>query len=354
MKFLYKRRNAIDLGENINSPVGNAAVGRAPAYTYERMGLMLDLLPIGLIIHQRQGILFSNQAACDIFRPSQKSLSGEHLKDFLDEAQSREVSFLLRRAFDSNKIIKKGHVHLKPNNGGSKILALTIARLPHEKTASVQILIQDITLQVGCKRQMENILATDSLTGSQNRGSFINYVDKLSAMRDIGSCGIFLLDIDFFRNINDTFGHQAGDDALRAVVVQTEKILARRTLIKRPDLPRPMLARFGGEEFMVVIPCSDIDETLAYADEIRSLVEATVIKTRRYEFSVTISIGVVMGMLDIDDIDQLITLTDKAIYAAKENGRNQIVCAQASMPIPPDQHRISRNAGRAPDGSKFH
>ena len=315
--------------------------------------MILDLLPVGLIIHQRQGILFANQAACIFLGDTQAALVGQHFFDHLSDAQAADLSRHFEEAFNDVSVIKKSRVYLKPPNSGKKVMAVTIAKLPWKGTPVVQILLQDITMQIERERQMQVLMATDALTGAQNRRSFIGYVKALRELKDIGTCGVLLWDIDFFKNVNDTYGHMAGDTALRSVVIECEQILAHRALIERPDLPRPMLARFGGEEFAIVMPSADIDETLAYADQIRRVIEELTIKTRKKEFSITVSMGVVMGDLAVDDIDTLLGLADKALYAAKENGRNQIVCAQASMPIPPEDRRISRGDDRFADGKKL-
>lgn len=307
---------------------------------------------MGLLIHQPQGILFANQAACNFLGTSPSELVGHHFFDYIDIKQTDDLSHSLKKAFNTGEIIKQTKINLRPPEAEPKTIAVTIARLPWEGTPVVQILIQDISEQILRERQMQNIMATDSLTGAQNRRSFIEYTNELAQDQNTSRCGLILWDIDYFKNVNDTYGHQAGDMALKTIVLECEDILAKRILEERPDLPRPMLSRLGGEEFAVIIPASDIDETLAYAEKIHSRIAALAIKTFKHEFSVTISLGVVMGELSFNDIDHLLGLADKALYAAKANGRNQIVCAQESMPLPPESRRISRDTNqRKTDGT---
>lgn len=350
----FKGRIRIEFFEDIDGLADALTTKEVLIDTHERIGMILDLLPIGLIIHQKQGILFANQAASSFLDQTQKSIVGQHFLDYLDGKDADEFTCLLQDAFLTEKVQKLENVTLNLPGQSPKVMAITVAKLPWEGTPVVQILVQDITVQVARERQMKNMMATDTLTGAQNRRSFINYIEDLRRLPDIGSCGVLLWDIDFFKNVNDTFGHQAGDMALKAVVTECEQILACRALVERPDLPRPMLARFGGEEFAIIMPSADIDETLAYAEKIRRAIADSPIKTSKHEFSLTISIGAVMGDLAFDDIDMLLGLADKALYAAKENGRNQTVCAQASMPIPPDEKRISRGLNRKPGSSRVH
>ena len=307
--------------------------------------MILDLLPVGLLIHQPQGILFANQAACEFFGETQKALIGQHFLDHLNQQQASELSVLLQNAFESDAIFKKDEVILETAQHNSRIIAVTIAKLPWEGTPVVQVLLDDITLQVERERKMQIMVATDTLTGAQNRRSLIEYVNKLKTHENMGECGVLLWDIDHFKNVNDTYGHQAGDTALRSLVLECEHMLAQRILVDQPDLPRSMLARFGGEEFAVIIPNTTEKETREYAERIRAALAARALNNAENSFSVTVSIGVAMGNLDHDEIDHLLGLADKALYAAKENGRNQIQFAEKSMPTPPDNKRTSRSVG---------
>ena len=308
--------------------------------------MILDPLEVGLLIHQRQGILFANKSACDYLGSDPDTLVGRHFLDHLSNDQQAEVSAALTQAFENEDICKIDQLELKRSGRKPRLYSLIIAKLPWKGTPVVQILIQDITKQIARARQMESIMATDSLTGAQNRRSFIKYAEELRDRGDIGDCGIILWDIDFFKNVNDTYGHQVGDIALRSIVWVCEHILAYRALVDKPELPRPMLARFGGEEFAVILPDIDIDETLHYAESIRREVSNYKIKTDDLELSITVSVGAVLGDISMDDIDTLISLADKALYAAKENGRNQFVHAEATMSLPPAGRRVSRNSKR--------
>lgn len=336
----------MDFIEDIESLAQAKSIQEILIDTHERIGMILDQLPIGLLIQQKQGILFANQTASDFLGCSQEALIGQHFLDHLDPVLQKTVSEALSQAFDNEDICKIEKIALTMPGQLRKIYSVVIAKMPWEGTPVVQILIHDITKQATRRRQIENIIATDSLTGAQSRRSFINYVEELRERGDIGDCGIILWDIDFFKNVNDTYGRQLGDTTLRSVVWVCEHILAYRALVDQPDLPHPMLARFGGEEFVIILPDIDIDETLHYAEAIRRDISNHVIKSEDAEFSVTVSLGVVMGDIAMDDIDMLINLADKALYAAKENGRDQVVHAEASMSLPPEGRRVSRMTKR--------
>ncbi|MBL4790888.1 MAG: diguanylate cyclase [Kordiimonadaceae bacterium] len=314
--------------------------------TQGRVGMILDQLPVGLLIQHEQGILFANEAACEFLGASAEALVGQHILDYLSPDHAEKTAPILRNAFFSSKKSKATHVTIRPVGTSKRAISVTASRLPWEGTPVIQILLDDITEQLEHEQQMRAIMATDPLTGAQNRRSFMAYAHAVKEQNTTGSCGLILWDIDFFKHVNDTYGHPIGDIALQTLTIAAEVPIARRTLIDKPDIARAMLARVGGEEFAILLPGADHNETLEFAETLRRDIAEKVIVTRELEFSLTISIGVVAGDLAISSIDSLLSLADKAMYAAKRNGRNRVVSANFGMPRPPKGKRISRGVNR--------
>jgi diguanylate cyclase (GGDEF)-like protein len=159
----------------------------------------------------------------------------------------------------------------------------------------------------------------DSLTGLYNRGFFDEILpQKLEEARKIEiQVSLLMIDIDNFKKINDSYGHQVGDEVLK-FVASTIKDSVRAT-----DLP----CRYGGEEFSVILSNADLENAVILANKIRALLhemyEGT--KTFTLQKEVTITIGVSSYPLEVTSVVELVTLADKRLYEGKESGKNRVV-----------------------------
>lgn len=168
--------------------------------------------------------------------------------------------------------------------------------------------------------ELNNLATTDGLTGLTNRRAFRNRLDVefKSAARYNLPLTLVLLDVDHFKQFNDIYGHQAGDDALVAVAAALTSV-ARET-----DLP----ARYGGEEFAVILPHTDSAGAAAIAERLRETVAAV----KGLQRDVTVSVGVAAIDPTVADSAALIELADKALYESKHAGRNRVTLARAVAP----------------------
>ncbi|MDF1644520.1 MAG: GGDEF domain-containing protein [Pseudomonadales bacterium] len=161
-------------------------------------------------------------------------------------------------------------------------------------------------------QQQALLTITDPLTGALNRRSMIYQLKDAAAgcRRGLGTAALLTIDIDHFKNINDTYGHQVGDDTLKAVVgALTQR---KRELDK--------LFRTGGEEFIMLIRNLDKKGSIAFAESLRAAVEQTDITHGQ---RVTVSIGVADYILD-ESVDDWIRRADDQMYLAKRHGRNRV------------------------------
>jgi diguanylate cyclase (GGDEF)-like protein len=165
-------------------------------------------------------------------------------------------------------------------------------------------------------RRLKNMAVTDPLTGAYNRRYLEEQAGQVmeSWQRYRHSSTMLLIDVDFFKRINDRYGHGVGDTAIKRLV----EVISGR--IRAVDT----LCRFGGEEFVVLLQDTGIDGAMRVAEELRALVETAKILP---EGSMTISIGV-CEVIVADNVDHWFKLTDSALYLAKRNGRNRVEAAR--------------------------
>ena len=165
-------------------------------------------------------------------------------------------------------------------------------------------------------QQLERLSVTDGLTGLYNRNKLNAIIDDQLARyrRNKRPFGVLMIDIDFFKTLNDGLGHIAGDEIIVAVA---EKIAH---LIRNIDYA----ARYGGDEFVVILPDSKIDDTAKTAERIREQVRAISCGTEEKAIQVTLSIGAIESEPEDTSLTVLLARVDGALYEAKHAGRNRV------------------------------
>ncbi|MCX5713477.1 MAG: sensor domain-containing diguanylate cyclase [Candidatus Omnitrophica bacterium] len=169
-------------------------------------------------------------------------------------------------------------------------------------------------------QQTKDLAIHDGLTQAFNKGYFAERL-KEEFKRNIRrntELSLLMLDIDYFKKYNDTFGHAAGDIVLKEMYSQMRESLKELS---------PILCRFGGEEFAVILTGINKDKAYLAAQELCKRIEKARISLRRQELGITVSIGVSSFPRDASDTDELILKADRALYEAKRQGRNRAVCA---------------------------
>ncbi len=159
---------------------------------------------------------------------------------------------------------------------------------------------------------------TDPLTGALNRSTLDSVFQKEVSLskRHHSNLSLFILDVDFFKVINDTYGHAAGDMALKSITHCIHET------VRESD----HVFRIGGEEFAVLLNSTDSVGAEILTERLRKAAQALPIKHADHEFNITVSIGVVQYS-EGDTLDNLMEEADKALYKAKNTGRNKTVCA---------------------------
>lgn len=208
------------------------------------------------------------------------------------------------------------------SNGQPTKMVFIIREITKRKLAEQKI--QELVNQLEIERNIaQKNSITDSLTGLANRRYFDEALktEYYRIKRTGGSMSLLMLDIDYFKKYNDTYGHLAGDDCLRQI-----GNLFKNVVVRAPDI----VARYGGEEFVVILPETEENGAKDLAEKIRKAVEELAIVHSASDISkyVTVSIGVVtVNDTGNAEPDKVVTLADEALYLAKAGGRNRVEVA---------------------------
>ena len=218
-------------------------------------------------------------------------------KKKLHQALEMGVNDYLTRPVDTNELVARVRTQLRKKRYAD--------RLRHNVQLSLEMAI------------------TDGLTGLHNRRYMSRHLDNLVAQahKTGKQMSFVIMDIDFFKVVNDTHGHDIGDEVLREFA---RRISAN---VRGCDLA----CRYGGEEFVVVMPDTEVAYAYAIAERLRKSIETTPIKISREpnQLKITISIGIAGSMGPADTADALLHRADQALYSAKNTGRNRVVADAA-------------------------
>lgn len=196
------------------------------------------------------------------------------------------------------------------------------------EVTQISIVVYDVTdiavkkLQLNAANQeLEHLSRTDRLTHLFNRGY---WEENLNAeftrfQRYQNPISLVMFDIDFFKKVNDTYGHQAGDEALRhtSMVIQQS--------MRSTDIA----GRYGGEEFGVILPETDEKSAVIFCERVRSSIESSTIEYENLSFNFTASMGICELKPEIKTASNWLEYADQALFKSKENGRNQVTIYQS-------------------------
>lgn len=268
--------------------------------------LLIDPLQGKIVGANAAAAKFYGYSPAQLIGMSTNEINGMSQEGVFDEGvrvvcgQSESFQFVHRLASGE---LKEVEVHLTPIESDGSVVLFSI--------------IHDITARREVEQDLLRMVETDLLTGVANRRHFMAVAEKELArfVRYGGYLSVFMMDLDFFKQINDTHGHHAGDVVL-AKVAEVFKATLREI---------DVIGRLGGEEFAVILPQTDNEMARVVAERLRQTVEQTEIPMERgLPLRVTLSIGVATVCDTVINIDTLLGQADRALYQAKNAGRNRI------------------------------
>ena len=275
----------------------------------------------GILIFDNLICVNANQSAADINGfESKDELIGRHVSEFLHDDYKELVRInMLQQKVDAYEILalKKNGVPFPCLVRGTTFFSndkefrvTSIIDLTYIKEKESQLLLAQVELKEQAHR--------DYLTTLYNRRYFAEIAQDYMMLfhREQKEASVMMIDIDLFKNINDTYGHAEGDNVIKTLV---EALLYNT---RQSDI----VARFGGEEFVVLLPNISTKSVIQVADKLRAYVEALDILTSEKEhIKFTISIGVTTIQSDDETIEDSLKRADNALYIAKNSGRNRVI-----------------------------
>ncbi len=302
-----------------------ALTNQALIDTQERLGALLDLMPTGLIIHQMQGILYANQQARHLLKQSEEALIGQHILDYVPDDAHETCSQNFLESFNSPTAIRFPEIMMEAVDGSIHYVRMTAGRLPWEGTSVIQILLEDITELRQQANELRKLTYHDPLTGAFNRRYFIKHAEASlqRAIEQDNPFSLLIFDLDWFKQVNDSRGHLAGDEALKSILKVWQENTRHNDFSGRKD--DNTLARIGGEEFAIYLPNVELDQALLIAERMRQSLEDNRITFEGAQFSITASFGMTSRQKEDKNLDDLIRRADGGLYKAKKNGRNRVI-----------------------------
>ncbi len=276
---------------------------------------LFNAAPVGMVLARAEDntLLATNRRARALLGLSSTQAEPGQPLDFWCTPGDRER---LNASLDAHGSSESFGIELRRADGSTFWADISAQAMPFEGTPSMLYGIHDISRQKQIEEQLRELATTDSLTGTLNRRQFFEVAEEEleRATRYDKSTAMFMLDADHFKAVNDRFGHVVGDRVLASMGATI------RSELRRFDL----VGRYGGEEFVVLLPETTIQAATVTAERIRTSVAQRTVETEGHQIGMTISIGVVARRTG-ESLADLIRRADEAVYAAKAEGRNCVV-----------------------------
>ena len=317
---------------------------------------VLDLVQLGLMVLDGDGrISFFNRWMVERSAIAASEAIGHSLTELFPEISGKRIDMALRACLEKGlPSLLSNSLHPSPlplyadgqkRAEGERVQqSIRIQSLPGNATAKVLIEVSDVSSAVRRERvltqqanQLKSLSMLDPLTGLANRRQMDEVLDReyRRACRSGQPLSIVLMDIDAFKQYNDSYGHQAGDQCLIAVAKCLQANLKRSS---------DFVARYGGEEFLLILPETNLDGAMVIAGQMRRSVEALQIVHggSSHNGVITISQGVASyPSKSGTTINDLVAKADIALYAAKRAGRNRVAGLPGGAQLDPEAAQIS-------------
>ncbi|MBV2185245.1 MAG: sensor domain-containing diguanylate cyclase [Rhizobium sp.] len=276
-------------------------------------------------------ILYCNHAVESLFQQTSANLIGQPIEALLPpryrQIHRHHLAGFMEGQVDAKYMGSRKSFITGYRADGTEInLGATILRTGSTDGSVYIAVLRDLTERHGYQHELERLANTDPLSGINNRRAFTNLAGKELArcQQAQDPVSVILFDLDGFKAVNDGYGHDVGD----TVICEFAQIL--KSVVHSGDL----LARWGGEEFVLMMPDTSVERCAVIADMVRRNVESLEFGTANgVSLRITVSAGVSTAAAASESLDDLIRRADHALYAAKSSGRNRIIVEPPAPPL---------------------
>jgi len=300
--LLTMRRILADSQRNAQQAAANA----------ERFERLMSVSNAGVMVLDGEHIIDSNPKLEQLFAQTREQLLGQPLSQLFDSSSQQPLSELLQQADG------RPHDLLAQRADGQPFAAeLSIARLAEAQQQVAEI--RDVSQRKALEEQLRQLATTDPLTSALNRRAFQQRAEHelVRSQRQGTPLCLAMLDLDHFKRVNDQYGHAVGDKVL----------VAFSELCRQQARSTDLFARFGGEEFVILLPDSDLNAAQLRLERLRNALHAQPLDTAQGPLHVTVSIGLSCAQPG-DSLQQLLQRADAQLYNAKAQGRNRIATGE--------------------------
>ncbi len=277
----------------------------------------LDRLSEGITIIDGDDklVLFNSKAAEYLGLDPAKIVMGVSLHELMSNSENGsgvDPGALLMQQLDASREMKPQF--FERDLEGGRVLSVRANPIPG---GGVITLYTDITERKAFERRLIEMATRDELTGLVNRREFftLGEHEEQRAKREGHVVSVMMVDADYFKKVNDTYGHGTGDDVLRNLADNC------RAIFRKTDI----VGRYGGEEFSIILPGAQPDMAKVIAERLRTAIEQSKVPSEQGDVSYTVSIGIASSVGKDVVIEDLLDRADRALYMAKANGRNRFV-----------------------------
>jgi diguanylate cyclase (GGDEF)-like protein/PAS domain S-box-containing protein len=316
-----ERSKCSQSGEKTNDALGSAMLNEA----------VLEALPVGVCLTDETGhYRFMNKAYCSIYEYVREEMIGQHYSVIMPPDQVALANEHYARLLTGDTGIpterkrqrKDGSlVYIEAANAlvilpdGRKMVITTVRDITKRKTMQAELQMANEAFQA-LHATLREQATRDSLTGLYNRRYFNETIERefARARRDNHPVSVMILDIDLFKEINDSYGHSFGDEALRVL----------SSLININVRAGDVAYRYGGDEFVIVMPGAGLDVANSRVERICRSFNAVPIQEGGKQFTATLSVGIALFPEHGETGSEILRAADQALYQAKQDGRNLV------------------------------